>query len=199
MVQQAQQQQQPEPQPQNDWANPGPWSLFGIAALTGCAGFFNAGLLPPTTAPLLVGIVVACILPQVLAGLINFKRGEILIGTLNGLFGTVATIGVAATTWMLISAPKPGAITPEIMAVFWIILFIAMEIAAVGFGRMSWFLMLGIAEVGASFLCLGLGKFVLGGWLLMIFAAFCLYLGAALLWAEVFQRPILPIGRPAFK
>jgi hypothetical protein len=198
MEQQSQQPQQP-PQPPQGWANPGPWSLFGIAVLTACAGFFNAGFLPLTTAPLLVGILAACVLPQLVAGLINFQRGEILIGTLNGLFGTVATIGVAVTTWMLVTAPKPGAITPEIMAVFWIVLFVAMEIAAVGFGRMSWFIMLGIAEVGVSFLCIGFGMFVLGGWLLIIFAAFALYLAAAILWAEVFQRPVLPLGRPVFK
>lgn len=190
-------QQQP-PRPLQGWANPGPWALFSIAVLTGCAGFFHAGLLPPTTAPLLVGVMVACIIPQLGAGFINFQRGEILIGTLNGLFGTVATIGLSFITWMLITAPKPGAITPEIMGPFNIILFIAMEIAAIGFGRMSWFLMLAIAEVGVAFLCFGLGMLMYGGWLLIIFAACCLYLGAAILWAEVFQRPVLPLGRPVF-
>jgi len=196
MTQQPQQPQQPQPQ---GWANPGPWALFSIAVLTGCAGFLNAGLLPPTTAPLLVGILIACVIPQLVAGLINFQRGEILIGTLNGFFGTVATIGIAITTWMLIMAPKPGVITPEILGVFNIILFVAMEIAAIGFGRASWFLMLGIAEVGAAFLCFGLAQIVLGGWLLIIFAVFCLYLGAAILWGEVFQKPVLPVGRPIFK
>jgi hypothetical protein len=143
--------------------------------------------------------MVACIIPQLAAGFINFQRGEILIGTLNGLFGTVATIGISLTTWMLITAPKPGAITPEIMSPFNIILFIAMEIAAIGFGRMSWFLMLAIAEVGAAFLFFGLGMITYGGWLLIVFALFCLYLGAAILWGEVFQRPVLPLGRPVFK
>jgi succinate-acetate transporter protein len=195
MEQQAQQPQQP---PQG-WANPGPWSLFSIAVLTGCAGFFNAGLLPPTTAPLLVGIMVACIIPQLVAGIINFQRGEILIGTLNGVFGTVATVGISLTTWMLITVPRPGMITPEILGVFNIILFLVMEIAAVAFGRASWFLMLGIAEVGVAFLCFGLAQIVLGGWLLIIFAVFVLYIAAAILWGEVFQRPVLPIGRPVFK
>jgi len=198
-MEQQPQQPPPPPQPPQGWANPGPWALFSIAVLTGCAGFFQAGLIPPTTAPLLVGILVACILPQLVAGLINFRRGEILIGTLNGVFGTVATIGIALTTWMLITAPQPGAITPEIMGPFNIVLFIAMEIAAVGFGRMSWLIMLGIAEVGVAFLAFGLGMLVLGGWLLIIFAVFCLYLGAAILWGEVFQRPVLPLGRPVFK
>gem|GEM_PF-702496 len=193
------QQPQQAPQQPQGWANPGPWSLFAIAVLTGCAGFFNAGFLPPTTAPLLVGILVASVIPQFVSGLINFKRGEILIGTLNGLFGTVATIGIAVTTWMLITAPTPGAVTPEIMGVFYIILFLAMEIAAIGFGRMSWFIMLGIAEVGVAFLCFGLGMLVLGGWLLIIFSAFSLYLATAIFWAEIFQKPILPLGRPVFK
>jgi succinate-acetate transporter protein len=191
--------QQQQPQPPQGWANPGPWALFSIAVLTGCAGFFNAGLLPPTTVPLLVGVMVACIIPQLAAGFINFQRGEILIGTLNGVFGTVATIGISLTTWMLITAPKPGAITPEIMGPFNIILFIVMEIAAIGFGRMSWLLMLGIADVGVAFLFFGLGMITYGGWLLIIFALFCLYLGAAILWGEVFQRPVLPVGRPVFK
>lgn len=67
---------------------------------------------PPTTLPLPVGIMVACIIPQLAAGFINFQEGEILIGTLNGVFGMVATIGISLTTWMLITSPKPGAITP---------------------------------------------------------------------------------------
>ncbi len=198
MAQQAQEQQQPQqaPQPQHTWANPGPWSLFAIAVLTATVGAFNAGLMPPTSGPLLIGILFACFLPQFVGGLICFQRGELLIGTVNALFGTVATLGAAITLWQLISVPKPGAITPELMSIFWLTLFVAMEVLAVAFSRMSWFIMLAIAEVGVSFLFIGLGRFVIGGWLLIIFAVLAMYLSAAILWAETWQRPVLPLGKP---
>ena len=56
--------------------------------------------------------------------------------------------------------------------------------------------MLAIAEVGVSFLFIGLGRFVIGGWLLIIFAVLAMYLSAAILWAETWQRPVLPLGKP---
>jgi succinate-acetate transporter protein len=201
MAQQAQQQQQPQqaPQPQQSWANPGPWGLFAIAVLTASVGSFNAALLPPTAGPLLIGILLSCFLPQFVGGLIHFQRGELLIGTVNALFGTVATLGGAITIWQLTTVPKPGLITPELMSIFWITLFVAMQVIAVGFGRMSWLIMLAISEVGLSFLFIGLGMFVIGGWLLIIFSVFAMYLAAAILWAETFQRPVLPLGGPAFR
>jgi len=85
-------------------------------------------------------------------------------------------------------------------------LFIITETYAVAFGMISWLLMAGIAEVGVAFLLLGVA--VLGGWgavavvagyLLLLFACFCLYSSTAVLWAEHFERPILPLGGPVFK
>lgn len=186
-------------QQQQVWGTPFPWAVQAVAVLTACVGAFHAGLLPATTAPLLVGILLACSLPQLIGGIILFRRGEILVATICGLFGTVITLGAAITLWQLVTAPKPGAITPEVMSVFWITLFVIAEVYAIGFGRVSWFVMAGIAEVGVSFLFLGLGMFVLAGWLLIIFAAFCIYASAAILWAEHFGRLILPIGKPIFK
>jgi succinate-acetate transporter protein len=190
-------------QQQQVWANPAGWALLAVAVLTACVGVYYAGLVPGSTAPLLIGILIACSLPQLIGAIICFRRGEILFASIAGLFGTVITLGAAFTLYQL-AIQGAGAFTPEIMGTFWITLFVITEIFAIGFGRMSWFLMLGIAEVGVAFLCLGInaltgGAGAIAGWLLIIFSAFCIYSSAAILWGEHFQRPMLPLGRPCFK
>ena len=194
-------------QQQQVWANPAAWALFAVAVLTACVGVFYGGLVPMSTAPLLIGILLSCSLPQLIGAIICFRRGEILLASIAGLFGTVITLGAAFTLYQLaIQAPAPGAFTPEVMGAFWITLFVITEIFAIGFGRMSWFLLLGIAEVGVSFLFLGINALTgsmaagaIAGYLLIIFSAFCIYSSAAILWGEHFQRPMLPLGRPVFK
>ncbi len=201
---------------QQIWANAGPFALLAVAVLVCCLGGFRAGFLPKSTAPLMFGILVACSLPQIIGAIIAFRRNDILLGSIAGLFGTTITLGAALTLYIQIfMAPAPGAFTPEIMAFFWITLFVITEVFAVGFGRISWFLLIGIAEVGVVFLLEGIyaaqgapigpNGFItsnlanLAGYLEIIFAVFCIYSAAAILWAEHFERPILPLGPPIFK
>jgi succinate-acetate transporter protein len=197
------QQQQPV------WGNPAAWALFAVAVLTACVGVFYAGLVPGSTAPLLIGILLSCSLPQIIGAIINFRRGEVLFGSIAGLFGTVITLGAAFTLYQqVIQAPAPGAFTPEVMGAFWITLFVITEIFAIGFGHAPYtgFIMAGIAEVGVAFLCLGINALTgsaaagtIAGVLLILFSAFCIYSAAAIVLGEHFQRPILPLGRPVFK
>lgn len=194
-------------QEQQVWGNPAGWALFAVAVLTACLGVSFAGLVPASTVPLLIGILIPCSLPQLIGAIIIFRRGEVLFPSIAGLFGTVITLGGAFTLYQqVIQAPAPGAFTPEVMGAFWISLFVITEIFAIGFGRMSWFLLLGIAEVGVAFLLLGInaltGSVVAGttaGVLLILFSAFCIYSAAAITLGEHFQRPVLPIGKPIFK
>lgn len=191
-------------QKQQEWSNTLPWAVMSVAVLTACVGAVYAELVPPTTIPLLVGILLACSLPQLIGGIILFRRGEILVASLCGLFGTTITLGAAFTLWQQLGAA--GAITPEVMGVFWITLFLICEAIAIGLGRVSWFIMAGIAEVGVSFVFLGINALtgspfagLTAGWLLIVFAAFCVYASSALVLAEHFGRLILPLGRPVFK
>ncbi|MCL0095556.1 GPR1/FUN34/YaaH family transporter [Dehalococcoidia bacterium] len=189
------------------WANPGAWVLFSVGVLCACLGFILTGLVPETTVPLMIGVLLACALPQLLGGLIAFKRGEILLATIAGSFGTVVTLGAAFTMYIMVfAAPEPGAFTPDLLGPFWITLAIITGVFAICFGRMSWFMMLGVFCVGVAFLLLGLSYVVdmpgltdIAGWLVLLFAAWCVYISAAILFGEHFQRPVLPIGSPVFK
>lgn len=189
------------------WANPGAWILFSVAVLTACLGFILTGMVPATTAPLMIGVLLACALPQIIGAVIAFKRGEILLGTIAGSFGTVITLGAAFTLYIMgFKAPEPGAFTPELLGPFWITLAIITGVFAICFGRMSWFMMLGVFCVGVAFLSLGFSYVVdapvlvdIAGWLVLLFAAWCLWISAAILFGEHFQRPVLPIGSPVFK
>lgn len=202
--------------PTPTWANAGPFAILSVAVLVACLGGFRAGYVPVSSAPLMIGVLGSCFLPQLVGGIIAFQRGEILLGTICGLFGTTVTLGAAFTLAIQVfGAPAPGAFTPEIMGFFWIALFVITEIFAIGFGRVSWFLMLGIAEIGLVFLLEGLyalqgapigsnGFVTLGlanfaGYLELAFAAFCVYAAGAILLAEHFERPVLPLGAPVFK
>ena len=194
-------------QQQQVWGNPAAWALFAVAVLTACVGVFYCGLVPMSTAPLLIGILISCSLPQLIGAIICFRRGEVLFASIAGLFGTVITLGAAFTLFQL-AIQGAGAFTPEVMGAFWITLFVITEIFAIGFGRApySWFILAGIAEVGVAFLFLGLVNLggapitgAIAGWLLIIFSAFCIYSAAAIVLGEHFQRPVLPLGRPVFK
>lgn len=191
---------------QQSWANPLPWVIMSVAVLTACVGSVYAELVPASTTPLLVGILLACSLPQLLGGIILLRRGEILVGSLSGLFGTVITLGAAITLWQQLGAAEPGAITPEVMGVFWLVLFVFAEVIAYGLGRATWFIMLGVAEVGVSFLFLAINAFtasrgsgLVAGYLLIVFSVFCIYASSAMVLGEHFQRPMLPLGKPIFK
>ncbi len=113
-------------------------------------------------------------------------------------------MGAAITLWQQLGAT--GAITPEVMGVFWITLVFIAEVIAMGLGLISWFILAGIAEVGVSFVFLGINALtgspvagLIAGWLLIVFTAFCVYASSALVLAEHFGRLILPLGRPVFK
>ena len=195
------QQQQPV------WGNPAAWALFAVAVLTACVGVFYAGLVPGSTAPLLIGILISCSLPQLIGAIICFRRGEVLFASIAGLFGTVITLGAAFTLFQL-AIQGGGAFTPQVMGAFWLTLFVITEVFAIGFGHApyTWFIMAGIAEVGVAFFFLGLVNLgaaditgAIAGWLLIIFSAFCIYSGAAIVLGEHFQRPMLPLGRPVIK
>jgi succinate-acetate transporter protein len=195
------QQQQPV------WGNPAAWALFAVAVLTACVGVFYAGLVPGSTAPLLIGILISCSLPQLIGAIICFRRGEVLFASIAGLFGTVITLGAAFTLFQL-AIQGAGAFTPQVMGAFWLTLFVITEIFAIGFGHApyTWFIMAGIAEVGVAFFFLGLVNLgaaqitgAIAGWLLIIFSAFCIYSAAAIVLGEHFQRPMLPLGRPVIK
>jgi succinate-acetate transporter protein len=177
-----------------------------VAVLVACLGGFRAGYVPMSSAPLMVGVLIACAIPQLVGGIIAYRRNEVLLGTISSLFGTTVSLGAALTLYIQVfKAPAPGAFTPELMGFFWITLFVITEVIAICFGRMSWFLMLGIAEVGVVFLFEGMfalqgtpGLATLAGYLELGFAVFCTYSASAILLGEHFQKPVLPLGKPIF-
>ena len=92
------------PEQNQGWANAAPFAILSVAVLVACFGGFRAGYVPASSAPLMVGVLIACFLPQLVGGIIAFKRGEVLLGTICGLFGTTITLGAAFTLWIQIFA-----------------------------------------------------------------------------------------------
>lgn len=206
---------------QQKWGNPAPWGIFSVGVLTASLGALHGGLVPMSSAPLLIGILLAAVLPQVIAAVICYRReGELVLATNLGLFGTMVTLGAALTTWfqvggLLMFGRPPASFTPEIMGPFWITLFVITEVFAIGYLNMSWFVAAGIAEVGVVFLLEGIYSLQgapiaesgyitaatanVAGYLAIIFAAFCVYAMSAVMLNENFGKQVLPLGGPVVK
>ena len=188
------------------WGNAGPLGILATAVIVICLGSIRLGWIPLTSAPLMIGILLACAVPIIIAGIVAFMRQETLLGTTFTLFGGVVSIGAALTLYIQIFLPPaPGAFSPAVLGPFWITLAGITGILAIGFGRMSWFLMLGIALVACVFLTEGTfamsgsGDIAnLAGLLEIAFGGFCIYAGGTILLSEHFEKPVMPLGKPLF-
>ena len=196
-----------ENSPTPRWGNAGPVGILATAIIVFCLGSIRIGWIPAESAPLMVGVLVACAVPILVAGVLAFARNETLLGTTFTLFGAVVSIGAALTLYILIfMSPEPGAFSTAVLAPFWISLAAITAILAIGFGRMSWFLAAGILMVAAVFLFEGLYALSgepstanLAGTFEIAFGCFCVYSGGVMVLSEHFERSVLPLGTPIFK
>ena len=155
----------------------------------------------------MMGILIACAVPILVAGILAFARHETLLGTTFTLFGALVSVGATLTLYILIfMPPEPNAFSPAVLGPFWLSLAAITAILAIGFGRMSWFLAAGIALVAAVFLCEGL--YIMSGapsiantagLLEITFGVFCIDAGGTILLSEHFEKPVMPLGTPIFR
>lgn len=193
--------------PAPHWGNAGPLGILATAVIVICLGSIRLGWIPANSAPLMVGVLLACAVPIVVAGVIAFARRETLLGTTFTLFGTVVSVGAALTLFIQIfMSPEAGAFSPAVLGPFWITLAGITALFAIGFGRVSWVLMLGIADVAGVFLFEGLfamngaaSTAMIAGWLEIVFGVFCIYAGGTILLSEHFEKPVMPLGGPVFR
>lgn len=177
-------------------ANPAPLGLFGFALTTWLLSLVNAGLMPPTTVPIVLAMAFAFGgTAQFVAGTLEFAKGN--------TFGFVAFCSYGAFWWSFalfvefFAAGVPAAAVGWYL-VCWGVFTFAMWIGTFALNR-ALFAIFGALWI--TFLLLGLKDLlgipslgVLGGYGGLITAILAFYLGAAEIINEAHGHTVLPIG-----
>jgi len=184
----------------------------GMCALSvGIMGIFALmmGFAPPESAPLLVAWLGVCALAQVVAGIIEYKRGDTAFAFCLLNFGLVLQGGTAlmflVRTWALSSGMKP--LPPQLDGWIWIGITIMIGITIPAMLRISWsvaviiiwvdiaallFALLNIGVISAAFTPIIALMF-------LVFSLYMFYAAMAIMTNTVYQRPVLPLGGPVIK
>jgi uncharacterized protein len=187
------------------WANPATAGIVGLCTVVIPLAFLNLGWVPAASAPIIIGWLIFGGLVQVIAGIIEYKRGGLLFATPLLVFGLMLCItpafGEITKIWI-----KDFAVPPAINGVGFLVIAVYVAAFFVATGLVSKFLfaicllldvglwLVGLTDVGL--LAAAAGRF---GWLLLlIFAVGMLYIACALFLNELFERQVLPIGAPIF-
>jgi hypothetical protein len=199
--------------PQWAMATPGVVYMVGVA----CIGVFALlfGLVNPGAIPVVAAFLIACGVPTMICGAIELRRGDILFGTINMVFGGIVWFGfgfifaVVAWSWANLGG-APDVLQPDLrMAgyfaaglslLFFLFLpttgkatwvaFLAFLVLGVGVALLSWGLL-----TGAAF---GAFPMNVSGICFLIFGLLVIYLGTVFVVNTVYQAPKLPLGGAMF-
>jgi hypothetical protein len=200
--------------PQWAMATPAVIYMVGVA----CLGIFGMlmGWFNPGAIPIMGIFLMMCGLVTLPLGVISLRRGDILLGSINMVFGALIFLGLgsilAYVGWTFANLGGAPAI---LQADLRIAGFFAAGISLLFFcflpsvGKVSWFLFLAfiVLGVGLAFLAAGLingtafGDFPMSasGICFLIWAIMVIYLGTAFITNTVYQAPKLSIGGPIIK
>jgi len=187
------------------WANPSAAGIIGLCCAITPLVILKLGWVGPEGAPILIGWLITGGLLQIVAGIIEARRGGLLFSTPLLILGFTATIAPAIGELVKIWI-KGGAVPPTLSGVGFIVIAIWAIALFVASGLVSKFLffLMGILDLalwllGLSMLgVLGQGSDMLGSYLLLVFLAGMIYVACALFLNELFEKELLPIGKPVF-
>jgi len=195
------------------WATPVAGGLLGLVlALVVLAPYF-ANWMGPDTAFMLFPWLIVSGLAQFLVGIIEFRRGDIILATPFFAFGFLIVFGLALSLgWRAWGAGAGVELNPNIEG--WVLLFFALMVAMISFGvgRISWLLTVALLIAALALLLISLFILIasqgwevsnylarVGGVLIGVFGAIVFYAASALYLNAAFARPLLPLGKPLFK
>jgi succinate-acetate transporter protein len=177
-------------------ANPAPLGLFGFALTTWLLSMVNAGLLPPTSVPLVLAMAFAFGgTAQFCAGLMEMVKGN--------TFGFVAFCSYGAFWWsfaLFVEFFAAGVTGPAVgwYLLIWGLFTFVMWIGTFALNRALFLIFLALWP---TFVLLALKDLLgvpvlgmLGGYGGLITAILAFYLGAAEVINEAHGKPVLPIG-----
>ena len=199
-----------------NWAMGTPAVLYMVGCA--CIMLFALlyGLVNPGAIPLVAVVFIVCGIATLILGKIELARGDILLGSIDMVFGALIFMGLgvvlATVAWSWANlAGAPAILQPDLkMAAFlsWGIA-IALLLFLPNVGKVSWslFLFFLVLAVGVALVGVGLWSganfgdpiMKLGGILVLLFGLFGYYAGTVFITNTVYQAPKLPIGGPLFK
>jgi len=199
-----------------NWAMGTPAVLYMVGCC--CVMLFALlyGLVNPGAIPLVAVVFIVCGIAALILGKIELARGDILLGSIDMVFGALIFMGLGvvlatvAWSWANLAA-APAILQPDLkMAAFlsWGIA-IALLLFLPNVGKVSWSLFLFFLVLAVGVVLVGVGLWSganfgapimkLGGILVLLFGLFAYYAGTVFITNTVYQAPKLPIGGPIIK
>ncbi len=208
--------------PQWAMATPAVLYMVGCACIMLFALLY--GLVDPGAIPGVAILFIVCGIATLILGTIELRRGDILLGSIDMVFGGLIFLGVGAVlgsiAWAMTNlaqtpAGAPAAVvgvyTPDLRIAAYLAIGIAVALLLFlpNVGKLSWalFLFFIVLAAAAATLASGLldganfGDAIMkvSGILFLVFGAFAYYAGTVFITNTVYQAPKLPIGKPLFK
>ena len=190
-------------------ANLSPADLVGIAVVTfGLFGLLS-GKVQQAGIIFIAAWMVGGFVIQVITAVINALKGNMLAANLGLMFSSYLMLSSAISFTIKYCSGLYGfPIDPTMEGFLWMPLWIIIWLWTPAFLKATPFsfnLMVFCFDIAIPLLCLssfgllgGMGMFVLT-WFLLLTGIMALWNAAAMVLAEVFQRPLLPMGSPLFK
>ncbi len=208
--------------PQWAMATPAVLYMVGCACIMLFALLY--GLVNPGAIPGVAILFIVCGIATLILGTIELRRGDILLGSIDMVFGGLIFLGVGAVlgsiAWAMTNlaqtpAGAPAAVvgvyTPDLRIAAYLAIGIAVALLLFlpNVGKLSWALFLFFIVLAAAAVTLAAGLLdganfgdaimKVSGILFLIFGAFAYYAGTVFITNTVYQAPKLPIGKPLFK
>ena len=190
--------------PQWAMATPAVLYMVGCACIMLFALLY--GLVNPGAIAGVAILFIVCGIATLILGTIELRRGDILLGSIDMVFGGLIFLGVGT---VLASIAWGMTTDLRIAAYLAIGIAVALLLFLPNVGKVSWalFLFFIVLAAAAATLAVGLldganfGDAIMkvSGILFLIFGAFAYYAGTVFITNTVYQAPKLPIGKPLFK
>ena len=190
-------------------ANLSPADLVGIAVVT--FGFFGllSGHVKPSGIPFIAAWMVGGFAIQIVAAVINALKGNTLAANLGLMFSSYLMLSSAISfTIKYCAGIYNFPIDPTMEGFLWMPLWIIIWLWTPAFLKMTPFtfnILVFCFDIAIPLLCLS-SFGVLGGtamqvltWVLLFTGICSLWNAAAMVLAETFQKPVLPMGAPIIK
>ncbi|MBS3920785.1 MAG: hypothetical protein KG012_18080 [Deltaproteobacteria bacterium] len=191
------------------WGTAAPAGMCALS--TGIMGLFALlmGWVPPESLPLLIAWLFVCSLAQVIAAIIEYRRGDTAFAFCLLFFGIVLQGGTAlmflVRTWALSSGM--GQLPPYVDGWIWLGFTISIATIIPAMLRISWSVVAIIIWVDIAallFALLNLG--VIGAELtpliaimFLVFGLYMFYAAMAVMTNTVYQKQVFPLGGPLIK
>jgi len=190
------------------WVDPTPASLYLVFVTALSLWAFFTGRMTADAAPLLGALLFGFGILWFIAGIVNFRMGDLLGGTINAVFGALLGISPGISFLFVAYAGSQGiAVDPRVNGWLLILTGICFIPLLIGVAKRLWILCLTLLVLGSSFIIIGLifagyvGLEILPvpGWMLFAGGISMFYIASAIIINTSYAKPLLPLGGPLVK